>query len=392
MRLPRAWSTTRTAPRVRDAQRVIDVCIAGAGVMGASVAYWLTRLDPRLSVVLVEREPRFERASSALSASSIRQQFSSAVNVRLSRFGLEFLRDMGAAVHEGGYLYLGAAGAFDAVNAVQRAEGADIALLGPRELASRFPWLNVDDLGQGSLGLSGEGWFDGPALHAEVLRRARQQGAKLLEDEVLALEPVADGVRVRTRNEGFACRHAVNAAGPWARRLAATAGIDLPVHARRRTVFVLSSPAKLPGCPLLIDPSGFWFRPEGRFFLAGDEPREDADDLPLEPDLREFDEGLWQRMAHRVPSFQALRVERAWAGYYEMNTLDANAVIGAHPSAPRLWFINGFSGHGMQHAGGAGRGLAEKIIHGEYRSLDLSALGWQRILENRPLIESHIIG
>lgn len=371
---------------------MIDVCIVGAGVMGASVAYWLTRLAPQRSVVLFERDPRFARASSALSASSIRQQFSTEVNVRLSRFGLGFLRELGIAVHEGGYLYLGAAGAFDAVHAVQRAEGADVALLPPRELAARFPWLNVDDIGQGSLGLSGEGWFDGPALHAEVLRRARQQGARLVEDQVLAVEPRGDSLQVRSAKASFDCRHAVNAAGPWARSLAASAGIDLPVHARRRTVFVLSSPASLPGCPLVIDPSGFWFRPEGAFFLAGDTPREDADDLPLEPDLREFDEGLWRRMAHRVPGFEALRVESAWAGYYEMNSFDANAIVGTHPAVPRLWFINGFSGHGMQHAAGAARGVAEGIVYGEYRTLDLSALGWQRIVSNTPLVESHIIG
>jgi glycine/D-amino acid oxidase-like deaminating enzyme len=126
----------------------------------------------------------------------------------------------------------------------------------------------------------------------------------------------------------------VNAAGPWARKLAATAGIDLPVHARRRTVFVLSCPAKLERCPLVIDPTNFWFRPDGDVFIAGDEPADDADDLPLEPDLASFDEALWARMAHRVPAFEALRVQRAWAGYYEMNLFDHNAILGAHPSVP----------------------------------------------------------
>lgn len=367
---------------------MIDVCIVGAGVMGASAAYWLTRLQPGASVVLVERDRSFARASSALSASSIRQQFSSPVNVRMSLFGAQFLRELGIAFNESGYLYLGAAGQFDAVNQVQRANGADVALL-PREvLKSRFPWLNVSDVAQGSLGLSGEGWFDGQALHATLLRMAREQGAKIVYEKALGLE--RQGVRLA--GETLSCRNVVNAAGPWARALAATAGIDLPVHARRRTVFVLSSPAKLPGCPLVIDPSGFWFRPDGELFIAGDEPTLDADDLPLEPDLAGFDERLWARMAHRVPAFEALRVERAWAGYYEMNVFDHNAIIGAHPGAPGLWFINGFSGHGMQHAAAAGRGLAEKILYNEYKSLDLAVLGWERILEGRPMEERNIIG
>ena len=291
-----------------------DVAIVGAGIVGASVAYWLTRLEPSISVVLVERDPGFARASSALSASSIRQQFSNPVNIRMSQFGRQFLRDMDVALEEKGYLYLGDASALRSTHAIQSANGADIALLTPAQLATRFPWLNVDDIELGALGLSGEGWFDGPALHATVLRRAREQGARLVKGEARGFERDGNGaVRavLLADDSRIECRHAVNAAGPWARPIAAAAGIALPVHARRRTIFVLSCPQPLPDCPLVIDPSNFWFRPEGRFFLAGIEPRLDADDLPLVPNRAEFDEALWARMAHRVPAFEALRVERA---------------------------------------------------------------------------------
>jgi glycine/D-amino acid oxidase-like deaminating enzyme len=371
-----------------------DVAIVGAGVVGASVAYWLTRMAPGTSVLLIERDRTFARASSALSASSIRQQFSSPVNIALSLFGVQFLRELGIAFNESGYLYLGKAQPLRTLNAVQRAHGADVALLGPRALRARFPWLNTDDVELGSLGLTGEGWFDGTALHMELLRRARDQGAKLmagdahgfdLHDGAARAVRLADGGRVE-------CRHAVNAAGAWARPLAAAAGVALPVHARRRTVFVLSCPTGLPRCPLLIDPSGFWFRPDGEVFIAGREPEPDEDDLPLEPNLDEFDERFWAGLAHRVPAFEALRVERAWAGYYEMNVFDHNAVIGAHPALPNLWFANGFSGHGMQQAPGAGRGLAELILHGRYTTLDLSSLGFERLIANRPLREANIIG
>jgi glycine/D-amino acid oxidase-like deaminating enzyme len=365
---------------------VIDVGIVGAGVMGASVAYWLTRLRPGLAVVLVERDRSFARASSALSASSIRQQFSSEVNVRMSLYGAQFLREQRIAFNESGYLYLGRD--FSKLHALQVAHGADVALLGKDDLKKRFPWLRVDDIEQGALGLSGEGWFDGQALHAFFLEAAKRQGARLVAAEALA---IGEG-EIRLGNETLRCRHVVNAAGPWARPLAASAQVDLPVHARRRTVFVLSSPAKLPACPLVIDPSNFWFRPDGEVFIAGDEPADDADDLPLDPDLAAFDEALWARLAHRVPAFEALRVERAWAGYYEMNLFDHNAILGAHPSRPGLWFINGFSGHGMQHAAAAGRGLAEQILFGAFQSLDLSSLSFQRILDGKPLIEANVIG
>jgi glycine/D-amino acid oxidase-like deaminating enzyme len=372
-----------------------DVAIVGAGIVGASVAYWLTRLAPACSVLLVERDPAFARASSALSASSIRQQFSSPVNIRMSQFGRQFLREMGVALEEKGYLYLGAAAALRATHAVQAAQGADVALLTPAQLAARFPWLNVDGIELGALGLSGEGWFDGPTLHAIVLKRAREQGARLVKAEARGFERGGNGeVRALILADGsrIECRHAVNAAGPWARSLAAAAGIALPVHARRRTVFVLSCPKPLPDCPLVIDPRNFWFRPEGRFFLAGTAPQSDADDLPLEPNLAEFTEALWAQMAHRVPAFEALRVERAWAGYYEMNLFDANAILGPHPGAPNLWFANGFSGHGMQQAPAAGRGIAERILNGRYLSLDLGPLGFERLLEDRPLREANVIG
>ena len=359
------------------------VAIIGAGVVGASVAYWLTRLRPGIEVTLIERDRSFSRASSALSASSIRQQFSSPINVGMSQFGVQFLRELGIALHEHGYLYLGRAHVLPGV-----------AVLGKRELAERFPWLNAADIDVASLGLAGEGWFDGPALHAELLRRARSQGARLVDGEVKGFQFSGNRVTaVRMTDESsIHCKHAVNAAGPWARAVAAAAGIELPVHARRRTVFVLSCPAPLPGCPLVIDPSGFWFRPEGSLFIAGREPSPDADDLPLEPNYAEFDEAWWARMAHRVPAFEALRVERAWAGYYEMNLFDHNAVIGAHPALANLWFANGFSGHGMQHAAAAGRGVAELVLHGNFCTLDLSPLGFRRLIEKRPLLEANVIG
>jgi FAD-dependent oxidoreductase domain-containing protein 1 len=374
---------------------VTDVAIVGAGVVGASVAFWLTRLSPSIAVTLIERDTSFARASSALSASSIRQQFSSPVNIRMSLFGAEFLREMKISFNESGYLYLGSASSLRTLHSVQAANGARIGLLERAELSARFPWLNASDIELGALGLSGEGWFDGSALHSALLGQARGGGAKMTKGEARGFARDANGaVTAVLLGDGsrIECRHAVNAAGPWARPLAAEAGIDLPVHARRRTVFVLSCPQRLPACPLVIDPSGFWFRPDGDLFIAGTTPDPDTDDLPLEPNLAEFDEALWMRMAHRVPAFEALRVERAWAGYYEMNLFDHNAIIGSHPAAPNLWFCNGFSGHGMQQAPAAGRGIAELILDGAFDTLDLSPLGFARLLANRPLHEQNVIG
>ena len=385
-----------------------DVAIVGGGIMGSALAYWLTRLAPRLAVAVVERDPGYRQASSALSAASIRQQFTTPLNIRISQASLEFLRGVGGtlavgderpeiAFHEGGYLCLAdAAGAsgLRLAHDIQRAHGADVLLLEPTAIAARFPWLATADLALASYGRSGEGWFDGYALLSAFSRKARAQGAQYLRGEVVAIERsggrvaalgLADGTRLE-------CGVAVNAAGPWARAVAALAGIELPVFARRRTVFVISTRARLEGFPLLVDPSGFWVRPEGTHYIAGLSPRIDPDDLPLEPDYGSFEAELWPALAARIPAFEAARLERAWAGYYEINVFDHNAIIGPHPALPNLYFVNGFSGHGLQQAAAVGRGLAERIVEGRYGSLDLSPLGFERLLENRPLREGNIIG
>jgi len=387
-----------------------DVAIVGAGIVGASIAWWLTRLQPGLSVALVERDAGFEWASSQRSASSIRQQFSIPVNIEMSRFGLEFLNEAESLLSVDGespaigltlpgYLYLASeaqAAGLRAQNAIQRAEGAAIDLLTPTELSARFPWLHTDDLALGAFGGGCEGWFDGPALHAAMVRSARAQGAQLIKAEAKGFAHADGSARVSgvQLQDGrlIECGLAVNAAGAWSRHLVASLGISLPVHARRRTVFVLSCPTPLPDCPLIIDPSGFWFRPEGRQFIFGTTPDPDTDDLPLEPNLVEFDEHAWAALAQRVPAFESVRIERAWAGYYEMNLFDHNALIGAWPGIEGLLIATGFSGHGMQQAPAAGRGIAELILNGRYTTLDLSALSPARLLNGQALMEANVIG
>jgi len=385
-----------------------SILIVGGGVMGAALAYWLTRLRPDQSVVIVERDPRYEHASSSRSASSIRQQFSCPVNVALSRFGFDFLKNATAhlsltgepvelSVHEGGYLYLADSSqrsGLERIHAVQTALGAAIALLDPAELAQRFPWLQVDDLALGALGLSGEGWFDGPALHQAFLARAIAQGARRIVGSVTSVA-VQDG---RVRGVALAdqrtihCDQMVIAAGAWSAPLADMAGDSIAVHASRRTVFVISCPEPLPDCPLLIDPSGFWLRPEGRFLLTGAPPLETTDDLPMEPDWRELGEDQWARLAHRIPALAAMRIERAWAGYYEMHGFDHNALIGPSASVDGLWYLCGFSGHGMQHAPGAGLALAEWLTTGAPRTIDVRPLEPARVPRGEPLTELNVIG
>jgi FAD-dependent oxidoreductase domain-containing protein 1 len=379
-----------------------DTLIVGGGAIGGAVAVHLLEdraFDGRVTVI--ERDPTFRRASSALSAASIRQQFSTPENIRMSAYSFDWLRDrLDVGLHESGYLYLASratAGALEEIHAIQRTEGADVVLLRPPELQARFPWLSLDGIARGSLGRSGEGWFDGYALVQGLRARARELGADLVSGEVVAIDVTRGRVASVTLADGsrMPCGSLVDAAGPWAREVAAMAGLDLPVEARRRSVFVFDVQADPPvDCPLVIDTSGAWFRPEGGSFIAGiaPPPEDDLPDLPLEPDHGLFERTLWPALAARVPAFDSIRVSNAWAGYYEVNTYDHNAIIGCHPDVSNLFFANGFSGHGIQQAPATGRAIAELIAHGRFVTLDLSIFGFDRIAAGRPVVERNVIG
>jgi glycine/D-amino acid oxidase-like deaminating enzyme len=393
-----------------------SVVIVGGGVMGAATACFLAR-DHGVAVTVIERDPAGTEASSALSASSIRQQFSQPVNVALSAWSVAFLRRVGdelalpqsvgeperphIGLVEPGYLYLAGAAQAEAmrrVHAVQRGLGAEVALLAPAELQARFPWLTVDDLALGSLGLRGEGWFDGPALWQAFVRKARACGVRWVRAQAQGFASTADRVTAvlcddGTRVEGEAF---VIAAGAWSAPLAAALAVPLPVVAKKRDVFVFDSPAVLSGCPLVIDPSGVWFRPEGRGFIAGAPPRQpwpgDPDSAPLEAiDHALFDEAIWPVLAARVPGFEALRLRSAWAGYYEMNTADHNGLAGALPGWGNAYTACGFSGHGMQQAPAVGCALAALIAGGRCDAPSLDALAPDRLERGALLHEDNVI-
>lgn len=386
------------------------VVIVGGGVIGSSIAYFLRASDPTIAVTVIERDPSYARSSSALSAASIRQQFSTPLSIQMSLYGIDFLRNIGERLeveghkpcidlHEGGYLFLATSSGEATLrenHALQTSLGADIALLAPDALKEKFPWLNVDDIAAGAYGLSGEGWFDGYGLVQALRKKAQALGARYVASEVTGLE--LDGRKVThvlaSNGERYACDTLVNAAGAWARRLADMMGIDIPVYARRRSIFNVSSPARLANSPLLIDPTGVYFRPEGKTYITGTSPSEanDPDDLPLdEVDHTLFDEVIWPTLAHRVPEFEALRVEHCWSGYYEYNVFDQNAIIGYHPEIDNCVFANGYSGHGLQQGPATGRGVSELIIDGKYTTLDLSSLSWGRVLENHPIVEKNVV-
>lgn len=387
------------------AEHVADVVIVGGAAVGSSIAYFLKREGFSGRVVVVEKDPSYQWCASGRAVAGIRQQFSTPENIRLSRFGIEFYRgiksefgpDADIAFHERGYLIMASPDGRATLEAnirLQTSLGADVELLEPAEIARRFPWLSVEGLGGAGWGRSGEGWVD-PASLVQLLRKgAIARGVEYLADEVVGIDlagggdagvRLASGIRLTAGT-------IVCAAGWHSAKVAAMAGLDVPVRPRKRCVFVVACKQELVGAGLMIDPTGLYFRPEGRFYLAGIAPPEDRDPdcEDFEIDHALFEEQIWPRLAHRVPAMEALRVESAWCCHYDVNLLDQNAILGSHPDLPAFVLACGFSGHGLQHSPGVGRAIAEQIIHGGYRTIDVSRLGFGRVQANKPLAESNV--
>jgi glycine/D-amino acid oxidase-like deaminating enzyme len=385
-----------------------DVVIIGGGAMGSSVAFFLKHeLGFAGSVAVIERDPSFRTASTMLSTSGIRLQFSTPENIRLSAFGVEFLKGLkerfgplaDASFQERGYLILAGPAVRDTIESnaqVQHQEGAKTVILGPEALARQFPWLNLDGVSVGSYGPEREGWFDIVGVHGTFRQKAKAAGAALLTGEVVAIGRQGAKLTGVTLANGdtIGAGAIVLAAGARAGRVAKLAGVDLPVEGRKRTGFVVHCRNAPAGMPLTTDTTGVWIRPEGQYHICGWSPPEEqdrtADPDDFEPEHGYFDDVVWPALANRIPVFEETKVIRAWAGHYDHNTLDQNAIIGRHPEIGNLYFINGFSGHGVQQAAGAGRALAELIHLGRFATIDLTAFGYERIRDNKPVLEKNV--
>ncbi len=391
-----------------------DVVIIGGAIMGSSTAWWLGRLGFTGRVLVLERDPSYSQAGTTHTNSCIRQQFSTALNIRISQFGAAFVQNLRAEmggdsrvpdlrIQNFGYLYLSDSPAFSDVlranQTVQRATGAETRLLTPEEIRAEFPFYRVDDLDLGSINTRDEGYFDGSTVFDWFRRKSREAGVDYVADEVVGMTLVPSGGRVVsvTLRSGrvVRCGAVVNASGPRGAHTAAMVGIDLPVEPRKRHTWVIQAERPLDrALPLTIDPSGVHMREVGggTYMIGGHadhDPVVDFDDFAMDQGL--WQDKIWPAIATRIPAFEAVRVISEWVGHYDYNTLDQNAVTGPHPAVKNLLFLNGFSGHGLQQAPAMGRGTAEWIVHGGYRTLDLSAFHFDRIAAGSAVVEGAII-
>ncbi|MBX7214097.1 MAG: FAD-binding oxidoreductase [Thermoflexales bacterium] len=384
-----------------------DVLIAGGGVMGCAIATYLKRFAPTLRVAVIERDVTYARNSTVLSDGNTRVQFNLPENIRMSQYGLEvmatFADEMAVAgerpdigFRQQGNLFIVDASSREECEeglATQRGLGADVVWLSITEVARRWPAFALDaSMFAGATFGRQDGTLSPHAVLIAYRRKAQALGVQMIDAEIVAITTQQGSVTGLRLADGSNLRApiVVNAAGAWAARLAASAGVALPVDPVKRQVFVLETALRPAGVlPALFLPSGLYVihEGEGRFTVGksyADDPVRD-DDFTLD-DAR-FAERLWPELAELLPGFDRLRQVGGWAGLYEVNTLDGNALLGPWPTLPGMFCANGFSGHGFQQCHAVGRHLAELIL-GKTPTLDLRRFAAARVLEGRPVFES----
>jgi sarcosine oxidase subunit beta len=330
------------------------IVVAGSGSVGACIAYHLALLGAR-DVVLAERA-EIASGSTGKAMGGVRQQFSSAAEVRLAQESIAFFEELGVAwFQQVGYLFLATTEAglaeLNERRELQAELGVPVEQVDPRFV----PGLAADDV-LGAVFCATDGVADPPSLTREVVRRAAELGVDVQE---------------RTDARVLECDVLVIAAGAYSGEF----GVELPIRPLARQLLETDPIVGLPDdLPMVIEAeTGFHFRRRDdclRIAMSDAEPRwgfEESVDESVFADRLE-------RVAHRYPPAAGTRIARAWAGLYDM-TPDAHPIIG--PIDDGLYVACGFSGHGFMQSPAVGRAVAEELLHGE-SSLDLTPYRLER--------------
>src|SRR5438309_856376 len=398
-----------------------DVVIIGSGIVGSSVAYHLAQAGCT-NVLVLEREAHQGKGSTGKSMGGVRAQFSTPVNIQMSKYSIDFFSKFDEVVghpadyRAHGYLFCATnenhLAYLKANRERQHALGVtNVEWVSREDILKMVPQLRVDDIVGGTF-CPTDGFVDPHSVMMGFMLKARERGVRLW------LDTQVTGIEIESRSEAanlecggltplsarritgvvtsrghVSTRTVVNAAGPWAAAVAKMAQIALPVEPLRRQLVPTEPFDGLPKrFPMVIDMStGFHFRREGKgILLAWNDP----DETPgFKTDFdSSFIEKILTRAASRVPVLAEAEVNprRAWAGLYEM-TPDHHAIIGPAPNVQGLYFVNGFSGHGVMHSPASGRVAADIILQGYSDLIDVDQLGVRRFKEGKLLEETAVL-
>ena len=388
--------------------RMFDVIIIGGGIMGSSIAYHLVNDGLRGRIAVFEKDPTYEFSSTALSAGGVREQFSTEVNIRISLYSIGFYEKFdelmavnGEKAHaefrQRGYLFLANEKNWPLIEShyrFQKSLGAKVELLSIEETLKIIPHLNPEGLVGASFGQR-DGYLDPYGTLQGFTKKARSLGVEYVYEEVSGI--LKEGSRVTgvitRKGDRYLGAAVVNAAGPWAAEIGRMVGVDLPVDPVRRMIFVFQ-----PGemfdydLPLIIDVTGLYFRHEtGKIIMTGKSILDEPAGFNFNVDNSFFNQTLWPILADRVSVFDRLKLIKGWAGLYEINRLDSNALLGVHPDFKGFYMAIGFSGHGFQQAPAVGKALSEWIRLGRYETVDVSPLSFERIQKGERVLEEEVV-
>lgn len=388
-----------------------EILIIGSGVVGASVAYHLSERGAK-DVLILERESAQGKGSTGKATGGVRAQFETEINIKMSQYSLDFFknREFDCGYEPRGYLFfVTSEKGLDYLKRnveKQKSLGVkDIDIVDTKTISEICPILNCEDIIGGAFGAR-DGFINPLAVMRGFTKKALENGAKIeFEREVLSIETrTGKVVAVETNKGGIECEKVVLCSGAWARKLAKTAGIDLPVEPQKRQIVWAKSKVALPGnLPMVIDlETGFHFRPAQDFtnpaksseiydeiFFAYPDPDEKPS---FDTNFDEsFIEKVYERARRRAPFLYETKpiLEKCRAGLYE-NTPDHHAILGGC-EVEGLYFANGFSGHGVMHSPATGRALSEIILDGEASFLDVSCLSFERFAKGKLLHETAFI-
>ncbi|WP_368185680.1 NAD(P)/FAD-dependent oxidoreductase [Aestuariibius sp. HNIBRBA575] len=390
-----------------------DVVIIGGATMGACTA-WFLASNPDFSgkILIVEKDKSYLQSQTAASNNCMRQQFANPINVKIGQHAADFVRNfrenLGGdpaipelTIRNFGYLYLSDNPDLTEVlqrdQSVQAAAGAGTKMVAPDDIARAYPFYNLTDIEAGSLNTVDEGFYNAPLMVEWLLRKSIEKGAEFVENEVHAIGRDGNKVTSVTLASGQVIKAGavVNAAGTYAGIVADMAGLKLDIQPKRRYTFIFRAKQKLDrDLPLTIDPTGVHFRQFGDDYLVGCPPL--GDDATVAQDDFSAEETIWQDkvypiISNRIPQFKDVEIVDFWMGHYDFNTFDFNVVIGPHDDVSNFHFTNGSSGHGSQQGPSVGRGVAEQIIYGEFREMDLSPFLYERFAKGERVIERAVI-